>query len=51
MAVMDLSGFEIAEVPHNRGVLRFRQALVLTPSLDEESQQWMVLEEPELNIL
>jgi hypothetical protein len=25
--------------------------LVLMPSLDEESQQWMVLEEPELNIL
>jgi hypothetical protein len=50
IAEMDLSAFEISVVPHDQTVLRFRQALVLMPSLDKESQQWMVQEEPELNI-
>ncbi len=50
IAELDMSAFEISEVPYNQTVLRFKQPLVLMPSLDEESQQWMVLEKTELNI-
>jgi len=50
IAELDMSAFEISEVPYNQTVLHFKQPLVLMPSLDEESQQWMVLEKPELNI-
>lgn len=34
IAELDLSAFEISDVPHNQTVLRFRQPLVLMPSLD-----------------
>jgi hypothetical protein len=48
MAELDMAAFEISEVPHNQTVLRFRRPLALMPSLDEESQQWIILDEPEL---
>ena len=47
---LDLSVFEISEVPYGRAMLRFNQPLILRPSLDEESRQWMVLEDSALNI-
>jgi len=47
---LDNTACEITEVARGATVLRFRKPLAIIPELDAESRQWMLLEQPDLNI-
>jgi hypothetical protein len=47
---LDRTPWKITEIARGATALRFRKPLAITPELDAESQQWLVLEQPELNI-
>ncbi|MZP31302.1 hypothetical protein GTO91_16465 [Heliobacterium undosum] len=47
---LDLSDVVLTTVPSSRRVLKFKQPIVITPYLDSDSQQLLVLEEPSLGI-
>jgi hypothetical protein len=47
---LDKAAFEITEIVRGATVLRFRKPLAITPELDAESRQWLLLEQPDLNI-